>query len=217
MSDPSTNNIGMFASTKPIRMWAANLFEPKAVMVNGKARGDAKFNGSFVIEADHPDLPALKNIARTVARAKWPGVELKEVNWPFKDGTQFAAKKRAEGKKTDDLFEGKVMLTGRSKYQPKMAVIVNGKVVDLDSDEIKAKYKGHFYAGVEVLAEMNFVAQEVDGKKYVSIYLNTVLSTNKGTKLASGRSAADTFSGYVGHHSADNPMSGADADDEIPF
>lgn len=214
-NDPSTNAIGKFALTAPVKMWGMALLEPKAVMLNGKARGEPKYHGSMVFSQDHVDLAAMKQTAIKVARAAWPGIALTDVNWPFKAGNDFIVEQKAKGKKTDDLFVDKVMFTARSQYQPKLAAIKGGRVVDFDDDSAKIANKGLFYAGVEVLVEVNFSANTVDGKNYVSAYLDTVLSTSKGDRLASGRSASETFRGYVGHTTNDNPAAGLD--DEIPF
>jgi hypothetical protein len=73
---------------------------------------------------------------------------------------------------------------------------------------VKAKPK--FYFGVEVLPQFNFVAYDGVGNNLdgVTAYLNMVFTTNKGKRLSGGASAAETFKGYAGHTSTEDPTAG---------
>lgn len=223
-------NLGIFNSTKPVVMSFPNLIEARKFKRNGKETGEAKFDASFNFPPDHPDLKTLKEIAVSVAKAKWPGRDLGadvksgELKLPWDTGDRLIAKRQAKlqkaGKPADekgDFMKGLVVLKSSSKYEPRLALAENGKVVDLEG-AARAASKAKFYFGVEVLIQVNFVAYDAvgdGGKDGVTAYLNMVLSTNKGKKLAGGASAAETFKGYVGTTTTEDPTGGLD--DEIPF
>lgn len=216
MSD--TSKIGTFAMTVPTLQSFPNLFEAKAVQRNGKATGEPKFSNNLEFLPDHVDFPALKAAAVAVARAKWPGRDLKELSFPFVDGGRLADKAKAKGKERE-WSRGRIVLTARSKYQPRLAVVDGGKMIDVEGANIPT-HKGKFYNGVSVLAQVTFSAYDAvqeDGKDGINAYLDVVVSINKGKKLSGGGSAAEVFKGYIGTASDEDPTSGADLDDEIPF
>lgn len=227
MSDTQAD--GRYALTSPVILGHPALFEARAFMRNGKAKGDPKFGGAFAFTPDHPDLDPLKKLAAKLLRAKFPTLDFKLAKFPFQSGDKLAAKRKEKTGKEDGAWQqGKVIVPGRSKYQPRLAVIENGRIIDLDSDELKAKYKNKFFFGAEVLCEFNLQAydgSDGDGddeatiKGGVTCYLNLVLATGKGTRIAGGASAADVFKGYAGAASATDPTGGAtvELDDEIPF
>lgn len=210
----ATNQEGIFDMTTATPMLWPALHEPKAYQENGKDKGEKKYGATFVFSADHTDWKAIKDKAVSVARAKWPGVELATVGWPFISGNDYAQKRQAKGK-DGSYFTGKGMLKSRSVFEPRLCGIENGHMTDYEG-EGRVKAKAKFYSGVGSLAEFNFVAVEVNGKRYVTAYLNMVFSTNKGERVGGGKSAAETFKGYVGTASAEDPTKG-DLDDEIPF
>lgn len=194
-----------------------NLLEPKAVTINGKTSGDPKYSVNLEFDPASPDLAACKAKAAAVARAKWPGVEFNTLAFPFTAGDKLADKAKAKGKDRE-FSRGKVVLTARSKYQPRLSVIENGKIRDLEGDAIKAMGRTAFFSGAEVLAQVNFVAYDAVGNNPpgVAAYINMVVSTQKGTKLTGGASAAEVFSGYIGTSSSEDPTGGAGSE-EIPF
>jgi hypothetical protein len=177
---------------------------------NGK--GDPKFGGEFVFPADHPDLQPLKDKAISVAKAEWPGVELATVGWPFKSGDK-RAKERAEKGKDGKFYAGKAVLKSRSKYAIMVSWFDNGKIVEVASDDAVAKANSSkFFNGSECLASFNFTPVVVDGKKYITAYLNKVFATGKGERVGGGRSAAEAFKGYVGQATTEDPTVGTVAD-----
>lgn len=210
---------GLFDSTTPVVMLNPTLFEPKPYLdpKTKKPKGEPKFSGRFVFQPDHPDVATMKTKALAVARAEWPGVEPKDVNFPFKNGIKAAAKIRENkgNEKVAEFIDGKVLITARSKFQPVLSIFQGGKAVDLEGPALAAA-KSKFYAGTDVLIELNFVAQEVDEKKSVTAYLNKVLTLNRGERRGGGRTSAEAFKGYVGSTVSEDPTSG-DLDDEIPF
>lgn len=212
MSSDNKNDNSV-ALTKPVVMVFPNLHEPRAIGAKGKEQGAPKYSANFVFPPDHPDLPKLVAKAKEVAGAKWPGRELATLKFPFSKGDKLADKAKAKGK--DGEFQrGKTVLASRSKYEPRLSVIENGKLVELEGPA-RAAAKPKFYSGVEVLAQFNFVTYEGVGENPdgVTAYLNQVCSLNKGARIAGGASAAEVFKGYAGTVSNEDPT----GDDEIPY
>jgi Protein of unknown function (DUF2815) len=211
---------GIFNLTMPVVMTFPALFEAKAFKKAGKETGEPKFKASFVFSKDSDDLKALKTLAAKLARAKWPDKPFSELLFPFANGNAQADARKAKGKDDSEHLRGMVVMTARSKYEPRLAYIEKGKIIDLETDTAKLAAKGKFYAGVEVLAQVNLVAYDGVGsnKSGVTAYLNMVLSTNKGDRLSGGQSASEAFRGYVGAVSAEDPMApgtGENLDDII--
>lgn len=218
-----------YSCTVPCIMDFPHLFTPKAFGAKGKESGTPKYSANFIFDpANNPnhkiDVDAIKALCVQAARAKWPGRDMKNsgLKFPWRTGEKIVEKqKRKKGdnyKGDQDHLLGKLLIAGRSKYEPKLAVLLNGKVADLDGNTREA-HKAKFYSGCEVLVEFNFVAYDGVGDANpdgVTAYLNTVLSLNKGARLASsGGSAAETFRGYIGTQSAEDPTGGEDLGDDL--
>lgn len=239
---------GTIALTTPVVLAFPNLFEAKKFKgKGGKEQGEPKFGASFALEPEHADTTAIKALAMRVAKAKWPGRDVAAESrprkvkdedgnesvlparfaFPFKSGDKLCmgrvAKLVEKGKADDgkgDFQKGKVMIKVSSKFQPRLAVIAGGKIVDLDTPELITLHKGKFFFGAEVLLQVNVVAYDKvgeTGSDGVTIYPNLILATGKGTRLNGGTSAAEVFKGYAGHVSAEDPGNNADMDDDIPF
>jgi len=209
---------GIYNLTAPVQSCFPNLIEARAVGPKGKEQGKPKYSLNFIFDTDSEDLKNLKALAAKLAKAKWPGRDLKEIRFPFSNGDKLADKQKAKGKEAE-FYRGKVVLVSRSQYEPRLSVIQNGGITDLEGDaRLAAKQK--FYHGVHVLAQVNLVAYDgvgEDGKDGVTAYLNMVLSTGKGEKLSGGASAADVFKGYAGVSTTEDPTDNGSDDDEIPF
>jgi hypothetical protein len=205
-------NTGIFDMTVPVIMLMPNLVIPKPYMENGKAKGDPKFGGNFIFGAEHPDLKPIKQKCLAVARAMWPGIATSEVGWPWKSGTEAADKRKAAGK-DGEITRDKAILKARSKYEPMLSWVEGGQVKEIPGTSGAAVQSSKFFSGVEVLASFNFVPVEVSGNKYVTAYLSKVFSTGKGTRVGGGRSAAESFKGYIGQKSAEDPTAGAGDED----
>lgn len=208
----TTQQPGQVNLTKPVVATFLNLAEPKSVMRNGKPTGEPKYSINLEFPADHPDLVPLKAKAVEMAQAKWPGADLKTLAFPFANGNKLADDAAAKGKDRE-FSRGKAVLAARSKYQPRLSVLDGGKIRDLTDDTaIKAAMRDAFYSGVEVLAQVNFVAYDPVGNNPagVACYINMVLSTKRGAKLTSGgASAAEVFKDYIGTTSDEDPTGGA--------
>lgn len=213
-------NEGLYViERKLVTLTFPNLIEPRAVTNNGKPSGEPKYSASLEFDLDHPDLAPLKAKAAAIAKARWPGRDLKELQFPFSDGNKLADKAKARGKDRE-FSRGKVVFVARSKFRPDLSVISNGKLLDLTDDAAVLAQQRAFYSGVQVSAQVTLKAYDGVGNNPdgVNAYLDKVLSFNKGERVAGGgRSAAETFKGYAGLVSNEDPTVGADLDDEIPF
>lgn len=226
---------GLFTVLIPVPMLHPHLFEARAYTPKGRqpSKDDKKsFSATAMFDADSEELKALKEHCANMAKAKWPGVALKEIRFPFKRGDKAADKRAAQCKEKhqepDGEFQrGKVLLQSKSTRQPILGVINGKAVVDLDTanEAAVAANKSKFYFGAECLFEYNFACVELsdgeddDGeeksKRFVTAYLNRVVSTGRGKALgASRKSNAEAFKGYRGSVSAVNPASDSD---EIPY
>lgn len=204
--------------TEPVVMAYPNLHTARAFGKKGKESGEPKYSANFIFKPDSTDLAELKKLAVKVARERWPDRELKELKFPFSSGDKLNERRVKQGKKAEDYAAGMVVVAARSKYEPRLSGIENGKMVDYEGDaRIAAKPK--FYPGVLVLAQFNFVAYDGVGANPdgVTAYLNMVFSTGKGKKLAGGSSAAETFKGYAGTSTTEDPTGGNDFDDPLSF
>jgi hypothetical protein len=210
---------GRYVFTAPVRMPFGNLIVPVPVGRKGKAKGGPKYSGTFLLEPDSADLKALKAKAAEVARARWPGRDLKELKFPFTNGEKRAEKAKAVGK-DGSFFNGTVVLDARSKFEPRLAVLEGKKVRDLEGAQRALEGKTKFYNGCYVVPQVNFVAYDgqaedgVGNPDGVTAYLDAVLWDKDGPRIG-GSSAAETFKAYAGTVSGESAVEGAD--DEISF
>lgn len=202
---------GVYNLNDAHRMVFANLFEPKAVMVNGKPSGDPKYSANLLIKPDSPDFAGLRSTAKAVVHEKWPGRELKELAFPWQDGDKKADKDASRGKKGSDIYRGYQFFTSRTKHEPRLYVYEDGRWVAYE-DEKRNLCKSKFYRGVLVKAQVRLVAYNGVGANPdgVNAYLNMVLSTGQGEKLSGGGAdpTAIGFTGYVGLAKDEDPTTG---------
>lgn len=219
-----------------------NINEP-STYVKGKKpiRGpgpNARYDATFVFEPDDAELAALKKeIVALLQANNTTGKKLKigrlteeqeaanshvEVNVPWKDGTKTADKKKAEGKDAE-IFRGKILLKAASKYQPALAALDAGKLLEFSTPEAIAIAKKYFYPGAHLVPSVGLHYYKGDEGKPdgVSLYLNAVMFVKHGPRIG-GRSvnAAETFKGYIGSVKDVDPTGGVthdELDDEIPF
>lgn len=227
------DNKERYALTLPVVMSHPCLLVPRGFGVRGKETGDPKYSGNFVLGLENPDLKPISALLIKMGKAEWPAVNLGEMvktgklSMPIKDGSTLADARadacKLKGKEPDGEFQrGKKVLIARTKIAPKLACIINGRIVDLDTEELRKLHIGKFYFGVEALAQFTFVTHGAVGGNPpgINAWLDHVLATDKGTKLASsGPSAAETFKGYAGSYTSEDPLAGGGQvqDDEIPF
>ena len=190
--------------TPEFRLVYPNLFEARAFVRDGKPQGEPKYGLVMLFKPD--EIDGMKSTAAGVAKAKWPGRDLKELKFPFKKGDA-EAKKREDKGKDGSFYAGTVVIKASSKYQP--------QVVDMDRKDILDPKR--VYSGVYAFAELNFVAYNGvgGGQDGVTCYVNFVMISRKGDRIA-GKTADDVFSGVQGGDTNVDPT-GDDTDDDIPF
>lgn len=195
------------------------LFAARAVGPKGRESGDPKYGCTWIFAPESEDLKELKALAVKAARAKWPSRDLKELKFPFSDGTKDAEKYKAKSGKDSPFQIGKVLMKSKSKYSPRLSGIENGVVTEYGPNQM-ALAKQFFYPGVEAAGQFTLVAYDGIGNNPdgVTCYVNMVHTTKKGDRIAGGRPAAEVFKDYVGHATDEDPTgSAAGMDDEIPF
>lgn len=235
---------GYFSCTKAVPLaFADRLITPAPFKdKKGKEKGEPKFGFTAVFDPESDDWKNMKKTAVAIAKAKDPEAVEKiksgEIKLPFKSGDKLVAKTKANFEAKDkeykgqaDYMLGKGVIGANSKFQPKLGILDDGKlhpedkalvrdgILELETDAQKQRYKGRFFPGVESFVEFNFVWYDGvdDGKPGVTAYPNSVLVTGKGKRLGGGRSVTETFKGYAGKVSNEDPTAGEDLDDEIPF
>ena len=207
----------------PVTLIFPNVVDPKPFQEKGKAKGDPKYSASFVFKTDHPDLPDMKSLILSVAKAKWPGrdviadVKAGKLRMPFTTGEKIAAKAEAKikaaGKEFDasrtEYLKGTIVFKTKSDYPPGLGVVTSAnQIVEVTSDN-KALHKGAFYFGTDCLCRMNFVAYEGEAiGAGVTAYLDMVVSLNRGKRLSGRVSAAEAFKGVAGSASMEDPTGG---------
>jgi hypothetical protein len=227
MSASQKQDLATYDLTAPAILCHPQLFEAKAFIgPNGKAQGEPKYSAVFMFEPESPDFLAMKALAAKIARERFPGRALNTLKFPFQSGDAAAdarnAKQATKGKSPDgDWSRGKVLMKASSQFPIGLAGIENGKAVDYDTEAQRTAAQSKFFFGAKVFAGFIFVTHEVGSNTPgVTAYLNSVLTTNTGTRIAGGRpSTAEKFKGYIGSISQENPTAGLDnyLDDEIPF
>lgn len=174
--------------------------------VDGKSKyaknGEQQFMAIVEFAGSSADLKMLKVKAAECARAAYPGRDLKELAFPFKASKDNSAN---------------AVIKARSDYAPNLSVLENGKVKELTTPVDLQHYRKWFFGGAQVLIGVTFRPYTVDGKDGVSAKLGMILAVKPSDK-SGGRSAADTFKGYVGTITSEDPGGfNASLDEEIPF
>lgn len=207
-----------YTLTSPVVMLHPNLQTPKKVKVKGKETGEPKFSGMFVFPKDHADVKPIVNKMGELILAEWPSLTTEEVNNIIKAAIQSGAKeaKRLRDEKKGEtvavFVEDKLLVKSSSQFDVTLGSWNGKEMVDHKTPEEIALNIKKFYSGVFTGVKFKFVPMEIDGKKMVVKYLIEVVSLNRGEKIGDSRSAASTFSSYVGKHTAENPKAGADND-----
>ena len=226
----ASNVDGRYTTTEPATLLWPKVITPEAYIdpKTKKAKGEPAYTTSVMLKSDGPDIKAIKNIAITVIKDSWPGLDIraaladKTLHLPWETGEDAIAKKTKRltdaGKEYtggDDYQLGHVLLkTTTKKSRPALAVLLGGKWVDLNDDAVVGLHKSKFYSGVQGAVQVNLSASEVDGTKFVTAYLQQVASLNTGKQIG-GKLASETFAGFAGKVSEEDPTQGSG--DEIPF
>lgn len=195
----------------------------------GKESGEPKYDTELLFDVDSEDLKTLKAMAVAVAKEKFPGIDVVaeykagqfRMPWTLGDTIIENKKKKlaALGKSYDggaDYKKGKSVVTAKTSAQfpPSIAALVGNAIIAIDTPALKELHKGKFFNGTEAYAVIRLNAYEPtkdDDNPGVNCFLQQFVSLNRGKQIG-GRSAAQTFAGYVGKVTSENPI-----DDDITF
>lgn len=238
MAEKEKEKPAEFTVSKAVPVSFEAIVTPRKFKKNGKEQGDPRFQGTFVFDPTDEDLKKLQaEVVKMLHANNASGKKLKigrlteeqenagthiEVKVPWQDGTKYADKQKAAGKDAE-WARGKILVKATSKYRPALAALVDGKVLEFATDEAVAANKKYFYDGALLVPSfgLHFYKGDEGKPDGVSLYFNAALFVKHGPRLrGSGRSAAETFKGYIGSISQEDPTGGADLgelDDEIPF
>lgn len=191
---------GLFTLNAPVVLAFPNLFTPRAF----QGKGEPKYDAMLVFPADHPDLPAIRDLVRTIAQGRFPGRGPDQLQLPWKSGEEIrqageeAAARAGRSKPDSRWLENTVCITARSKFPPLLNAIVNGGLKKF-RDDVRPTAEPHFYFGARVIAELNFAPHEVGSNTPgVTAYLNELVATGGGDRIAGGKPTEDKFSAYLG-------------------
>jgi len=203
-----------FRMTKPATMVYPTVITPKAYGQNPKPDAKKSYSTSFALDADHPDVLAMKQMAVAAAKAKWPGLNISEevkagnLKMPWTTGDKMIERRNkkimAAGKPASDkldFLKGKIVFKASSDFPIALGVRISGKDIDVTEDN-KSIHKEAFYTGCLGLGGFSYKAYDAikeDDKPGVKAYLDIVHSLNSGVRIQTGgRSAAEAFRGVAG-------------------
>lgn len=169
----------------------------------------AKIMSQAIAFANSPDGSPFAAVAGKTAESIAAAIKSGAIKTPIEDGNVLADKAEAKGKKRE-WSRGLKVVTARSQKPVPCAIIANREIVQLDdAAQIKVHKAKYFYTGVSIYCELDIVAYNPvgdGGKPGITAYLASVLSTGKGEKVAGGGAdLKETFSGYVGLESDEDP------------
>lgn len=249
MSNEQKKEQNVFVCNRDHRGSYVNIVEANAFKKNGQAKGPPKFGATFIMdptpklqnvdgkEVDMSDLGRLKREVIKMLTAKNPGKKFVtrrltqeeldagnviEVAVPWKDGTKEADKMKAAGK-DGEAYRGHVIVKASSKFQPIMSAYENKQITVFETEEQKAAAKKFFYSGAHFVPSfgLNWYKGDEGKPDGVSLYLNSIMFAKHGSRIGGvAQNPAETFKGYIGSISAEDPTGGFqrdEMDDEIPF
>jgi hypothetical protein len=238
-----SQNNSQIALTPVFRISYPALIEPKPYMENGQVKGKPEFSVEMIFtpeqlnefqvpnhQSDQLDMVNLEQLALRISKAEWgegfnPAEAVKHggMKWPVAKGEDLIAKKDPEKRDRYDHYEG--MRIVRAKCPPEIRGEPNeprltyndetGRkvVVNRQLDAHKSAAAAKFYAGAYAYAEVNLKPYDVDGRKYVTIYLNKIHFMRDGARIGAV-SLMDRYDGIHGGQTDYDPTQGMG--DEIP-
>lgn len=201
MADNKAKADGFYKFAEPVRAFFLNATKPSTPKLANGALGKPTYNGTFGLLPGSRDLNGLREKMTFVAGAKWPGRALGEIEYPVITGEDKAAEAKKKNK-DGSIFLGHIIFNAHTSpdYPPKLGVLENGQLIQLDTDVLRAQYANKFYHGCYVAPQVNLVAWDGNGKNIpdcVTAYLQMVLWIKDGTRIG-GADMADVFKDYVG-------------------
>lgn len=190
---------------------------------NGSGLKEVKLS-DLLVELAKEQWPNAKNPETgqpMSVKEMFSGVAMK--GWPIKRGDKRADDSQAKGK-DGEHYRGLRFLSVKSnvsdKVQPPILsqAIKGGKprvfnrAMEADMEVARSLFQGGNY----FVAELNIVATEVGGMKYLTPYVNAMRYIREGAKFGNrGGDLMDRFAGVQGGEADYDPTEGMD--DEIPF
>jgi len=164
------------------RVSYVHLKEPTAI----EAGQQKKYDVTFLIDKDHPDVERIKNVIKNAYKqeenGKFKNIKMTSSKlWiPLRDGDEWL-----EEHPDAHEYEGKYFLRASSVSQP--AVFSKEKDEIFDLDEV---YSGCYCRGV-------IVAYAFDNKsKGVAFFLNSLMKIKDGERLGGFSASADDYDDY---------------------
>src|SRR5579859_1190495 len=213
-------NLIVFA--EPVVLVFSHLFTPQTFDEKTRKFRDAKegekggYDATFLFDAGSAELANIKAIAARIVDAQ--AFKDKEgaliprhlLQVPWETGEAYVARrKRESGDKFTggELFAGKVLLKSNTIYAPPLSLFANGLTkFQAESRSMAEKY---FYPGVRVVAEINLQPHSVGSNMPgVKAYLNELISTNTGDRIAGGKPTEEKFSEFMGRVTTVDPAAG---------
>lgn len=225
--------------TPPFRMSYAKLIEPKPFLdpATKQPKGDPTYNVDMLFSPDD-----LENFEQHV-ESGWEKCEIKRklvelakrewgsdfdiqgackhggMKWPVQSGDAVIEKK---GESKNEHLKGKVIIPAKATQAvpPELVVPEKGGFRSLsrsDPQDMNTA-KELFASGHWARAWINLKPNLVDGRKYLTFYLDVVMFVKRDDKFG-GMSDAERFKGIEGGSADHDPTEGmsSDIDDEIPF
>lgn len=172
-----------------------------------KEKGDPKYRATFIIPKS-ADVSAIQAQLRAAAAAKNSSVPYDKWKKPVKDGNKLIEKAVARGKSEGSLayYKDCWVIECKSEFKPDLSIARAGKPEPVP-DEAAGTI---FYSGAAVIAELNFVAHEIENSddepsRYISAYHNFVLKIGEGERFGR-KSREEVFKGVMGGVSKENPL-----------
>jgi hypothetical protein len=204
---------GRILTPKGVRAVWCNLVKP---FKSRDAKPDEEPKYQVEVLLDREDLDALVIKAKEVAKASFPGQDIKTMLLSrFKSTDSIIAEKRAAGKDFSRYKPGQWALKLWSKNPPSLAYSKDGKATNV-TDANRALVSDVFYHGCWVALGINFAAYNKNGNKGVTAYVDMAAKVKDDQRFG-GRDAAEAFKGYIGTITQEDPTGGQALDDEIPF
>jgi hypothetical protein len=230
MTDTAKKEVPTYTFKSAVRAAFMNIIAARSFQKAGQAKGEPRYDATFILEPDSEDLKAVKDLAITLAKANNPGKKLVarrltqnelddggyvEINVPWKDGTKLADKAREAGK-DQEFFRGKIVLKAGSKYAPALSAIQGAKVVEFNDPDTRSTHAKEFYSGGFYAPMIGFNTYKASGDPSesgykpggVGLWLNAICFVKNGPRLGgAGVNAAEVFKGYIGSVTEENPGS----------
>lgn len=213
MSDGKAN--GLYTFKEPVRAPYLNVITAKPFMDRGKPKGEPKFSGTVMFPKTLRDLDGMVAKMKEVAAAKWPGRDFKELHRPIASGDARADKSLKDKKKDLPFLRGNLVLDSRSKFPVALNVLVDGKILSLDNDTLKAQYASKFYGGCWIVPTVNFVAYPGQGgADGITAYFQSLLWIRDDERIG-GIDQQELYKEYAG--TVDTSYNPSGSDDDLPF